>query len=73
MGIGSNTGAGFKIKTDIYNWVIISLGGPMIISDAINTTFISEFNKVIVGQTEPKPTSKPTYDVGFGVCVFKKR
>ncbi len=48
--MGENLGFDFKIETDIYNWVIISLGGSLIVPDAINTTFISEFKKVIVGQ-----------------------
>lgn len=32
------------------NWIVISLGGSLIVPDGINTTFISEFKKVILRQ-----------------------
>ncbi|MBU6430974.1 MAG: UMP kinase [Patescibacteria group bacterium] len=49
-GVNHGINSSFKIEATIYNWVVISLGGSLIVPDGINTTFISEFKKVILNQ-----------------------
>lgn len=48
--MGGSRSTGLKAEFQEPNWIVISLGGSLIVPDGINANFISEFKKVVVGQ-----------------------